>query len=76
IDTSSWQFSELFTWLQTQGNIEQSEMYRTFNCGVGFVIVVPQDKAEQAIDVLTAAGEKAWQIGTMVSRDAYAVVYR
>nr|WP_299040375.1 phosphoribosylformylglycinamidine cyclo-ligase [uncultured Psychrobacter sp.] len=76
IDTSSWQFSELFTWLQTQGNIEQSEMYRTFNCGVGFVIVVPQDKAEQAIDVLTAAGEKAWQIGTMVSRDADAVVYR
>lgn len=76
IDTQSWQFSELFTWLQENGNIDTREMYRTFNCGVGFVIVVPQDKAEQAIDVLTAAGENAWQIGTMVSRDADAVVYR
>jgi len=76
IDTQSWQFSELFTWLQENGNIDTREMYRTFNCGVGFVIVVPQDKAEQAIDVLTAAGENAWQIGSMVSRDADAVVYR
>ena len=76
IDTQSWQFSELFTWLQENGNIDTREMYRTFNCGVGFVIVVPQDKAEQAIEVLTAAGESAWQIGSMVSRDADAVVYR
>ena len=76
IDTSSWQFSELFTWLQTQGNIEQSEMYRTFNCGVGFVIVVPKDKAEATIKTLTDAGENAWQLGEMVKREADAVVYR
>jgi phosphoribosylformylglycinamidine cyclo-ligase len=76
IDTNSWKFSELFTWLQTQGNIEQSEMYRTFNCGVGFVIVVPKDKADAAIQTLTDAGEKAWKLGEMVSRDADAVVYR
>lgn len=75
IDTNSWQFSELFTWLQTQGNIDQREMYRTFNCGVGFVIVVPQDKAETAIKTLNDAGEHAWQIGEMVSREADAVVY-
>ena len=76
IDTNSWQFSELFTWLQTQGNIEQSEMYRTFNCGVGFVIVVPKDKAEATIKTLTDAGENAWQLGEMVKREADAVVYR
>ena len=76
IDTASWQFSELFTWLQTQGNIEQSEMYRTFNCGVGFVIVVPKDKAEATIKTLTDAGENAWQLGEMVKREADAVVYR
>jgi len=80
IDTNSWQFSELFTWLQTQGNIAQSEMYRTFNCGVGFVIVMPKDKAEAAIQTLTDAGETAWQIGEMVKRStddqADAVVYR
>ena len=76
IDTASWQFSELFTWLQTQGNIEQSEMYRTFNCGVGFVIVVPKDKADAAIQTLNDAGEKAWQLGEMVKREADSVVYR
>ena len=80
IDTNSWQFSELFTWLQTQGNIAQSEMYRTFNCGVGFVIVVPKDKADEAIKTLNDAGENAWAIGEMVSRatdgQADAVVYR
>lgn len=80
IDTNSWQFSELFTWLQTQGNIEQSEMYRTFNCGVGFVIVVPKEQAEKAIKTLNATGEHAWQIGEMISRttddNADAVVYR
>ncbi|MGP4713411.1 phosphoribosylformylglycinamidine cyclo-ligase [Psychrobacter sp. DM8] len=76
IDTSSWQFSELFTWLQAQGNIEQSEMYRTFNCGVGFVIVVPADKAQAAINTLNDAGEKAWQIGEMINRQDEAVVYR
>ena len=83
IDTSSWQFSELFTWLQTQGNISQAEMYRTFNCGVGFVIVVPKEHAKQAIEILNNAGEKAWQIGEMINRatndsndSADAVVYR
>lgn len=76
IDTQSWQFSELFTWLQSEGNIAQSEMYRTFNCGVGFVIVVPKDKAELAIQTLNNAGETAWQLGEMVSRDAVAVEYR
>lgn len=75
IDTSSWHLSELFTWLQTQGNINQSEMYRTFNCGVGFVIVMPKEHADQAITILTEAGEKAWQIGEMIKRQADAVVY-
>lgn len=68
VDTQSWQMPELFTWLQRHGNIEQSEMYRTFNCGVGFVIVVPAEQAEKAISVLTDAGETAWQLGTMITR--------
>ena len=39
------------------------EMYRTFNCGVGMVIVVPADKVEQSIEILNDAGENAWHIG-------------
>ncbi|MGM8886592.1 phosphoribosylformylglycinamidine cyclo-ligase [Psychrobacter sp. 1U2] len=76
IDTASWQFSELFNWLQTQGNIAQSEMYRTFNCGVGFVVVVPKEHADKAIDILNNNGEQAWQLGEMVSRATDAVIYR
>ncbi|WP_227429720.1 phosphoribosylformylglycinamidine cyclo-ligase [Psychrobacter sp. I-STPA6b] len=78
IDSQSWQMPELFNWLQKNGNIAQAEMYRTFNCGVGFVVIVPADQVQLAIDTLTQAGETAWQIGKMVSRtaDTDAVIYR
>ena len=63
IDTNSWEIPPLFRWLQKGGNVEQTEMYRTLNCGVGIVIAVPADKKEQAIALLTEAGESAWEIG-------------
>ncbi len=75
IDSNSWQFSEVFQWLQDKGNIEQMEMYRTFNCGVGFVVVVPAEHAEQAITVLNEQGEKAWKLGEVVERGETAVSY-
>ncbi|WP_127959584.1 phosphoribosylformylglycinamidine cyclo-ligase [Serratia microhaemolytica] len=65
IDESSWQWPEIFQWLQQAGNVERDEMYRTFNCGVGMVIALPADAVECAIALLTAAGETAWQIGTL-----------
>ncbi|MCW8911406.1 MAG: phosphoribosylformylglycinamidine cyclo-ligase [Gammaproteobacteria bacterium] len=67
LDASSWQMPAVFQWLQQQGNIEQSEMYRTFNCGVGMVLVVNAEDTEQAIELLTANGETAWKIGEVVS---------
>lgn len=75
IDSKSWDFPELFSWLQSKGNIELSEMYRTFNCGVGYVVVVSAKDADKAIDILTQAGENAWQIGVMVERSHDAVIY-
>ena len=38
-------------------------MYRTFNCGVGMILVVPADKVAQSLEILTANGENAWHIG-------------
>ena len=67
LDASSWQMPAVFQWLQQQGNIEQSEMYRTFNCGVGMVLVVNSEDTEQAIELLSANGETAWKIGEVVS---------
>jgi hypothetical protein len=72
----SWAFPPVFQWLQQKGHIEQMEMYRTFNCGVGFVVVVPADKADQAIDLLNEQGETAWKLGEIVERQGDAVTYR
>ncbi|MBK8326583.1 MAG: phosphoribosylformylglycinamidine cyclo-ligase [Moraxellaceae bacterium] len=63
IDESSWQWPAIFNWLQQQGHIERFEMYRTFNCGVGMVVVVPADKADETIAHLQANGEQAWRLG-------------
>ncbi|MBV1880836.1 MAG: phosphoribosylformylglycinamidine cyclo-ligase [Pseudomonadales bacterium] len=65
IDTSSWQWPDIFKWLQDQGNVETEEMYRTFNCGIGLAIAVPGDQAEKAISTLKKAGETAWILGSI-----------
>lgn len=63
IDENSWEWPALFKFLQDQGNVEQFEMYRTFNCGVGMVLVVAQEDAEQTIALLKEHGEEAWALG-------------
>lgn len=68
IKGDSWQWPSIFTWLKEKGNITEHEMYRTFNCGVGMIIVVPADKVEQSIEVLTAHGENAWHIGAIADK--------
>lgn len=65
IDQRSWPRGELFDWLQVQGNIAETEMLRTLNCGIGMVIVVPDCDAGQAIERLNASGETAYRIGTI-----------
>ncbi len=63
IDLDSWQQGPVFDWLATHGNIAAGEMRRTFNCGVGMVVVVDADKADEAVRVLAANGESAWHLG-------------
>jgi phosphoribosylformylglycinamidine cyclo-ligase len=67
IDTSSWQQGPVFDWLAEHGNVETDEMRRTFNCGVGMVVVVDQSKVDDAIRILTDQGEDAWRIGRIVA---------
>ena len=69
IDTHSWQWPALFTWLQQQGNIDTPEMYTTFNCGIGLVLVVDSANSRTAIDTLNALGETAWELGTISKRE-------
>lgn len=68
VDTSCWTLPEPFRWLQEKGNISPEEMYRTFNCGVGMTLCVPARRTEELLSALSAAGEKAWQLGEITSR--------
>ena len=63
INEKSWEWPSVFNWLQEKGNIDTYEMYRTFNCGVGMVIALPQEQVETALAILKQAGENAWLIG-------------
>lgn len=63
IDLDSWQRPAVFNWLQEQGNVDETEMHRVLNCGVGMVICVAADAADEALKVLRDAGEQPWVIG-------------
>jgi len=75
INLSSWQMPPLFSWLQEQGNITQHEMLRVLNCGVGMIICVSANNADNALNQLTELGEKPWLIGDVIPRDSAAVVF-
>ncbi len=68
IEGDSWQWPAIFNWLQEKGNVTTHEMYRTFNCGVGLVIALPQEHAEQAVNLLNEHGENAWVIGHVAEK--------
>ncbi|BDX06685.1 phosphoribosylformylglycinamidine cyclo-ligase [Planctobacterium marinum] len=70
IDENSWQWPAIFSWLQEKGNVETHEMYRTFNCGVGLLLAVPAEQAEQVVNAFSELGEKAWAIGEVEKREA------
>lgn len=63
IDKRTWEMPAVFRWLQAQGRLASSELYRTFNCGVGMIVIVEADAAEAAVDILTSHGERAWLAG-------------
>lgn len=67
INAHSWVRPPIFSWLQQQGNIADSEMYRTFNCGIGMVLVVAANDAESVITMLTDEGESPIRIGQIES---------
>ncbi len=69
VDTEAWQRPPVFAWLQEQGNVEESEMLRTFNCGIGMVVVVPHAQSNTVIDHFQRAGIDAWQIGRVKASD-------
>ena len=66
VDTQGWKRPEVFDWLQKKGGVEQDEMWRVFNCGVGFVMVVPRVQAAKAMASLKKSGAKPFLMGEIV----------
>ncbi len=67
IDASSWALPPVFDWLQREGNVADSEMWRTFNCGIGFVLVLAPDQLAAVEADLDLAGLGHWRIGEVVA---------
>jgi len=63
IDTHAWEKPAIFNWLQTAGNISDFEMFRTFNCGIGMVIAVPENNVNDVVKLLQDQGEQPVTLG-------------
>jgi phosphoribosylformylglycinamidine cyclo-ligase len=68
LDASCWPRPTIFDWLQKEGQVEESEMQRTFNCGIGMILVLSRADAKAAIDTLAANGVQAFEIGAIAPR--------
>ncbi|HZP65652.1 MAG TPA: phosphoribosylformylglycinamidine cyclo-ligase [Rudaea sp.] len=66
LDSRAWQLPAVFDWLQREGNVPQREMWRTFNCGIGYTLIVAPHEASSTIGALEALGLPAWTIGEVV----------
>ena len=66
IDLSAWQMPAVFRWLQTSGGIEEQEMLRTFNCGIGMALLVTEDSADEICRKLTEADESVYRLGRVI----------
>jgi phosphoribosylformylglycinamidine cyclo-ligase len=63
LERKNWRRDPVFDWLQNTARIDSAEMYRTFNCGIGMVAIVPKEHAQTAVDLLNSRGETATVVG-------------
>jgi phosphoribosylformylglycinamidine cyclo-ligase len=74
IDLGSWQLPPVFRWLATTANMAEGELLKTFNCGIGMILVVAEDRADALTALLTAEGESVTRMGRVV--EGQGVIYR
>jgi phosphoribosylaminoimidazole (AIR) synthetase len=76
VDAAAWEVPPVFRWLQRSGDVPIDDMMRTFNMGLGLVIVTAEDRAEQLLGELAARGGRdACVIGEIVAGDTPSVTY-
>ena len=69
LDKARWPRPEIFDWLQREGGVAEAEMHRTFNCGIGFVVIVAGGDAARAERLLAAHGQAVHRIGRIEARE-------
>ncbi len=74
IDLGAWQLPPVFRWLATTANIAEAEMLKSFNCGIGLILVVPADRADDLAALLRAQGETVCTLGRVVEGEG--VIYK
>lgn len=75
IDLAAWKLPPVFAWMQQVGKVTQEEMLRTFNCGIGMILVVSPDIAKDVAAALATAGESVVTIGTLTPAQSERVMY-
>ena len=70
IQHGSWEIPPVFAWLKETGGLAWPEMMQIFNCGIGYVLVLPENRAEETLGRIRASGFGAWQIGTIERRSS------
>jgi phosphoribosylformylglycinamidine cyclo-ligase len=68
LQKAAWPRPKLFDWMQQEGNVAEKEMHRTFNCGIGLVVIVGAADADAALAELEAQGEAVYRIGQIRAR--------
>jgi phosphoribosylformylglycinamidine cyclo-ligase len=74
VDTSSWEIPNLFLQLERAGGVARAEMFRTFNMGVGMVVIAPASDVGAIVESSTRAGVRAWQLGRVTSGDGSVIL--
>ncbi|MDG1026321.1 MAG: phosphoribosylformylglycinamidine cyclo-ligase [Gammaproteobacteria bacterium] len=69
IKADAWDRPEIFKWLQENGNVAESEMLRTFNCGIGIILCVSAEQTELALEILNKESQQAFLLGSVASRE-------
>jgi len=70
ISFGTWDMPPVFRWLQDEGKLSWPEMLQIFNSGIGYILVLDKENSRKAIELLSAVNTKAWEIGTIVLREA------
>ena len=69
INLSSWQKPDIFSWLQTAGNLTDQEMFKTFNCGIGMILILSQENKVQAFEILKLMDQESIELGMVSQRE-------